>query len=86
MAAGTAVPFAEVAELARQTKQTALGCIHASQAGVAVAVAAKDSNSSSGGSKALSSAALVRLGLGAADEITFNKGDCIVVLARDFVV
>lgn len=88
------IPFAEVAELARLTRQTALGYIDTDNSGTNRSDSNTLSSSSSSRSGAgklkgsnvtgLSAAASVRLGLSASESVVFTEGDWIVVLAEEF--
>jgi hypothetical protein len=104
---GVPITFAEVAELARSTNQTAIGYIHKPRHSSSSSSSAKSSHSTHSSSssssssppgthtgspqprkllRSLSAVADVELALPASEVITFEEGDCVVVLARDFVV
>jgi hypothetical protein len=84
------ITFAEVAELARLTGQTALGYIDTDNSDLNSSSSGGSSSSSEegpqvGGASSLASAAAsVYLGLDASDSVVFTEGDWIVVLAEEY--
>jgi hypothetical protein len=91
--AGVPVSFAEVAELARLTGQTALGYIDTDNSDFnsrSSSSSRRRSSSSEQGAQVggvfspASAAASVYLGLDASDSVVFTEGDWIVVLAEEY--
>lgn len=87
------ISFAEIQELARIKRQTALGYITTDNHQSEAAGASSDRKGGAGGLipwvihsviQKLSRAATVHLGLSAADQVLLKDGDWLVVLAEDF--
>ncbi|WIA33494.1 hypothetical protein OEZ86_006620 [Tetradesmus obliquus] len=83
---GVPISFAEVAELARLTGQTALGYLDTDNSDLSSSSSSSgEVGAQLGGASSLASAAAsVYLGLDAADSIVFTAGDWIVVLAEEY--
>jgi hypothetical protein len=82
------ITFAEVAELARLTRQTALGYIDTDNSDLSSSCSSSTSSEEGaqvGGASSLASAAAsVYLGLDPSESVVFTEGDWIVVLAEEY--